>query len=235
MKNPPLLLLPGLLNDARLWQGQMAGLAGLAQVSVADLTGADSIAGLAASVLAKAPAERFALAGLSMGGYVAFEIMRQAPQRVAALGLLDTSARSDTPEATAARRNLMQLAETDFPAVVTTLLPRLVHPSQLEDKAIVEPIVAMAADMGKEAFYNQQRAIIGRIDSRPYLHQIKCPTLVLCGRQDLITPVDIHEELVAAIPGARLAIIEECGHLSTLCQPQRVTEALREWLSKMAD
>jgi pimeloyl-ACP methyl ester carboxylesterase len=174
MKNLHLFLLPGLLNDARLWQHQVLGLSNMAHASVADLTEADSISSLASAALAQASAEHFALAGLSMGGYVALEIMRQAPERVLALALLDTTARPDTPQATEGRRNLMQLAETNFPAVIDTLLPRLVHPSRLNDASIVEVITAMANSVGKEAFIRQQRAMIGRIDSRPFLHQIKC-------------------------------------------------------------
>ena len=129
MKKLNLVLLPGLLNDARLWQAQATALADLAQVSVADLTGADSISSIAAAALAQAPAGQFALAGLSMGGYVALEIMRQAPERVIALALLDTSARPDTPQASEGRRKLMQLAESDFAAVVATLMPRMVQAS----------------------------------------------------------------------------------------------------------
>lgn len=227
-----LVLLPGLLNDARLWQAQTGGLADIADAVVADLTAADSIAALAAAVLARAPAGKFALAGLSMGGYVALEIMRQAPERVIALALLDTTARPDTPQALEARRNLMELAESDLAAVNATLLPRLLHPSHLNDAAMVGTITAMAMDLGKEVFMRQQQAIMGRIDSRPFLSHIKCPTLVLCGRQDLITPVEVHEELAAGIPGATLSIIDECGHLSTLGQPQQVTDALRQWLTK---
>ena len=230
IKSLHLFLLPGLLNDARLWQHQISGLSNVAHASVADLTGADSISALASAALAQAPAERFALAGLSMGGYVGLEIMRQAPERVSALALLDTTARPDTPQTTEGRRNLMQLAETNFPAVIETLLPRLVQPSRLNDISIVEAITVMANSVGKEAFMRQQRAMIGRIDSRPFLHQIKCPTLVLCGREDVITPVEVHEEMATGISSSSLAIIEECGHLSTLGQPQQVTEALKEWL-----
>lgn len=225
-----LLLLPGLLNDAQLWQQQMADLSAIADSTVADLTGADSISALASAALAQAPAGPFALAGLSMGGYVALEIMRQAPERVSTLALLDTSARPDTAQATEARRDLMQLSATDFPAVVDTLLPKLVHPAHLHDSSIVDAIKAMAYRVGKEAFLRQQQAIIGRIDSRPFLTKIACPTLVLCGREDAITPLELHEELVAGIPGSSLAIIEECGHLSTLGQPRQVSDALMKWL-----
>jgi pimeloyl-ACP methyl ester carboxylesterase len=233
--NPHLFLLPGLLNDARLWQHQISGLSDMADASVADLTRADSISSLASAALAQAPTERFALAGLSMGGCVALEIMRHAPERVLGLALLNTTARPDTPQATEDRRNLMQLAETNFPAVIDTLLPRLVHPSRLHDDSIIDVITAMANSVGKEAFIRQQRAMIGRIDSRPFLHQIKCPTLVLCGREDVITTIEVHQEMVTGIPGSSLAIIEECGHLSTLGQPQRVTEALRKWLLEVND
>ncbi len=222
--------MPGLLNDARLWQYQISALSDLARATVADLTGADSISELAALALDQAPAGRFVLAGLSMGGYVALEIMRQAPGRIAALALLDTSARPDTAQATEARRNLMRLAETNFPAVTDALLPRLVHPSRLSDSSIVSTIRAMGESLGKDTFLRQQTAIIGRIDSRPFLGEIQCPTVVLCGREDLITPVEVHEELSIAIPASNLTIIEECGHLSTLDRPQQVTDALRKWL-----
>jgi pimeloyl-ACP methyl ester carboxylesterase len=230
MINTNLFLLPGLLNDARLWQYQISGLADVVRTTVANLTGADSISALASMVLSQAPDGRFALAGLSMGGYVALEIMRQAPGRVSALALLDTSARPDTAQATEGRRNLMQLAETNFPAVTDTLLPRLVHPSHLTNTSILTTIRAMAESVGKDAFLRQERAIIARIDSRPFLDQIQCPTLVLCGHEDVITPVEVHQELFSAIPNSSLTIIEECGHLSTLDRPQQVTDALRKWL-----
>jgi pimeloyl-ACP methyl ester carboxylesterase len=235
MTNINLFLLPGLLNDARLWQYEISGLSDVVCATVADLTGADSISTLASMALSQAPAGRFALAGLSMGGYVSLEIMRQAPGRVSALALLDTSARPDTAQATEGRRNLMQLAETNFPAVTDTLLPRLVHASHLTDTSIVTTIYAMAESVGKDAFLRQQRAIIARIDSRPFLDQIRCPTLVLCGREDAITPVELHQELCSAIPNSSLTIIEKCGHLSTLDRPQQVMDALRKWLLNISN
>ncbi len=227
----PLVLLPGLLNDDRLWRAQIDGLSDVAKSQAADLTGADTIRALAAAVLATVAAPTFALAGLSMGGYVALEIMRQAPERIVALALLDTSARPDTPESTENRRQLMSLAETDFPAVTAKLLPKLLTPTQQSDPAIVALVYAMANAAGKDAFFRQQRAIMGRADSRPHLAAIHCPTLVLCGREDAITPVAIHEELQNGIASSQLRVIDQCGHLSTLGQPQQVTQALREWLS----
>jgi len=230
---PHLLLLPGLLNDDRLWRHQISALHDVAEISVADLTGGDSMAALASAVLARAPVPQFALAGLSMGGYVALEIMRQAPERVLALALLDTSARPDTPQATEGRHKLIAQAESDFAGVIDTLMPKMVHPSQLRDAGIVDVIRAMAETVGKDAFTRQQKAIIGRIDSRPSLQRITCPTLLLCGRDDVVTPVEVHEEMAAAMAGSQLVIIDQCGHLSPLGQPQQVTDALAAWLSRI--
>jgi len=224
-----LVLLPGLLNDARLFQFQTEDLSDMAQSSVGDLTVADTVAELAAEVLVHAP-PRFALAGLSMGGYVALEIMRQAPDRVQGLALLDTSARPDTPEAKVNRLKLMELAESNFQVVLDNLMPKLVHPSRMIYNSIVDTIYSMGHRIGKDAFMLQQRAIMGRIDSRPHLGKINCPTMVLCGREDVITPVEIHEEMADAIAGASLVVIEQCAHLSAMGQPKLVSEAMRVWL-----
>lgn len=229
----PLLLLPGLLNDARLWEAQVSGLADIAGIRVADLTRENSIAALAAAALAQAPAPRFALAGLSMGGYVALEIMRQAPERILGLALLDTSARPDTEEATQNRRKLIKLAESSFPSVVHGLFPKMVYPAHRDDPALSEVFTAMALSVGKAAFVRQQEAIIGRIDSRPSLPQISCPALVLCGHDDVVTPVQVHEEMAAAIAHASLVVIEECGHLSVIEQAQQVNDALEQWLLRI--
>jgi pimeloyl-ACP methyl ester carboxylesterase len=228
-----LVLLPGLLCDAALWQFQVAGLADLVDPVVAELTAEDSMAGMARSVLAAAPS-RFALAGLSMGGYVAQEVMRQAPERVTHLALLDTSARPETPEQTARRRGLIELARKGrFQGVTPRLLPLLLHPSQRgPDSLLPQIVVAMADHIGQEAFIRQLQAIMGRPDGRPSLAAIRCPTLVLCGDTDALTPVEGHREMAAAIPGAELAIIEGCGHLSTLERPAPVNVALRRWLER---
>lgn len=229
---PYLLLLPGLLNDSRLWKHQVENLTDVAVPVVAELTGADSMALLAGHALAQVPAERFVLASLSMGGYVALEIMRQAPERIRGLALLDTTARPDTQEATENRHRLMEIAEQDFARVIDALMPRFVHPDRLQEPAVTRVIQNMADNVGKAAFLRQQRAIIDRIDSRPYLARIQCPTLVLCGREDAIASPEIHQEMVDAIPDAELAVIDHCGHLSPLEQPERVTAWLRQWLAK---
>ncbi len=226
----PLILLPGMPLDAALWEHQARHLAEVAEPAVGDLTGHDSVAALAAAVLASAP-ERFALAGLSMGGYVAFEILRQAPERVAKLALLDTSARPDTPEQTATRQDAVRLVgQGRLRQVVAAGMPRLVHPDRTGEAALVESVQAQAQRVGADGYIRQQTAIMNRPDSRPGLGGIACPTLVLCGRQDAITPPALHEEIAGGIPGARLALIEDCGHLSAMEQPQAVTALLRQWL-----
>jgi pimeloyl-ACP methyl ester carboxylesterase len=227
----PLVLLPGLLEDAAVWQHQIDALADIAAPIVADLTRHDSIAGMAESVLATAP-DRFALAGHSMGGYVALAVTRIAPRRVMRLALVDTAARADTPEQTERRHALLEMARIGkFKGVTPRLLPLLVHPDRLEDKSVTEVIMAMAERVGPEAFERQQTAIMGRIDQRKFLPRIACPTLVLCGREDQITPLDRSEEMAAAIPGARLVVIERCGHIPHLERPEETTAAMREWLT----
>jgi pimeloyl-ACP methyl ester carboxylesterase len=226
----PLVLLPGLLCDASLWRAQVEGLGVVAEPLVIDLTRDDSLGGMARRALAAAPPS-FALAGLSMGGYVAQEIMRQASERVSKLALLDTSARADTPEQTARRRGLIELSEKgQFKGVTPRLLPLLIHPARHEDKPLTDVVTGMAERVGKEAFLRQQKAIMGRPDGREDLRRIACPTLVLCGRQDALTPLALHEEIAGLVPGAKLQVVDDCGHLSTLEKPLTVTAALRQWL-----
>jgi pimeloyl-ACP methyl ester carboxylesterase len=227
----PLVLLPGLLTDARLWQPQIERLGARVEPWVADLTRDDSIAAMAARVLREAPFERFALAGLSMGGYVAFELMRQAPQRVERLALLDTQARPDTPEATERRLALIELADKGrFSGVSDRLMPLLLHASRLSEPRLTELVKSMARGVGKDAFVRQQKAIMERPDSRPSLAAIACPTLVLCGDRDLLTPLDRHEAIARGIPAATLVVVRDCGHLSTLERPREVGAALEELL-----
>jgi pimeloyl-ACP methyl ester carboxylesterase len=231
MSRTPLILLPGLLLDERLYGAQLDALADRAEMRVADLTRATSIAAMADQVLADAP-ERFALCGLSMGGYVAFEIMRRAPERVTRLALLDTQARPDSAEARARRRDLIALAERGaFETATARLLPLFVHPDRHEDEALRATITAMAGRVGRDGFLRQQAAILNRADSRPGLASIACPTLVLTGRQDLLTPVEVHYEIAAAIPAATLVVLPNCGHLSPLEQPAMVNAQLASWLA----
>ena len=226
----PLVLLPGLLCDQALWQRQIEGLADLADPSVADLTQDASLPAMAARVLAAAP-PRIALAGLSMGGYVAQEIMRRAPERVERLALLDTNARADRPDQTARRRDLIALARRGrFKGVTKRLLPYLIHPDRLDDTPLTGVVMGMAERIGREAFLRQEEAIMGRLDGLEDLRRIVCPTLILCGAQDVLTPPKVHREMADRIPHARFVVIENCGHLSTLERPDEVTAALRDWL-----
>lgn len=228
----PLVLLPGLLCDAAMWEPQLEGLADVADFFVADLTELDTIGDMAKAVLRDAPWKEFALAGLSMGGYVAQEIVRQAPQRVTKLALLDTRSRPEQPEETERRHQFIKLAQTErgFTPVTTRLLPLLLHPSRVKDAALVTVIRDMAERTGIDAYVRQQKAIISRPDFRPGLPAIQCPTLVLCGRQDQLTPLADSESIAAAIPGAKLVVVEECGHMSTMERPEIVNRTLRAWL-----
>lgn len=225
----PIVLLPGLLCDEGLWRHASHHLASLADVRIPDLGAQTSIAAMADAVLRYAP-ERFALAGLSMGGYVALEIMRRAPQRVDRLALLNTHARPDTAEQSERRRRLVAMARQGrFDAVIETLLPAMIHPDRLDDAELVAAITAMKHRLGTAVFERQQQAIIHREDSRPALSAIDCPTLILAGRSDQIAPLESMGEMAQAIPRARLAIIEDCGHMSTMERPQAATALLRDW------
>jgi pimeloyl-ACP methyl ester carboxylesterase len=226
-----LVLVPGLLCSAALWAPQIAALSDIADCTVADHTRHRTIKGIARSILAAAPA-RFALAGLSMGGYIAYEIVRQAPERVERLALLDTGSRADTSERTAARRELVANAGREgVRRAQELLMPALIHPARLGDERLVHTVLQMAIDTGLEAFQRQEEALIGRPDNRPLLPSIRCPTLVLVGREDALTPPDLAREIAAGIPGAKLVIIPDCGHLSTLERPEAVNRALRAWLT----
>jgi pimeloyl-ACP methyl ester carboxylesterase len=183
-------------------------------------------------VLAGAPA-RFALAGLSLGGYVAWEVLRQAPERVTRLALLDTSARPDSAEQTARRRGLLALGEASgLPPVLDALWPAVVGPARQDDLALRRRFDAMSLRLGWPVFARQQEAIIGRPDSRADLAGVAVPALVLCGRDDAITPLEVSEEMAAGIPGAELVVLDDCGHLSTWERPDAVTEALSAWLAR---
>jgi pimeloyl-ACP methyl ester carboxylesterase len=222
----PTLLIPGLLCSARLYAEQIPELWRFGPVTVADHTGGESIAEVAERILADAP-PRFALAGLSMGGYIAFEIVRRAPERIERLALLDTMARADPPDHSERRRRLIALTRDGrFDDVADLLLPLLFY---RQTHALRDLNRLMAQEVGPDAFVRQQTAIIARPDSRPVLAGIRCPTLVLVGDHDQVTPPELSEEMAAAIPGARLVVVPDCGHGSTLEQPREVTRALVEW------
>jgi len=227
----PIVLVPGLNCSARLYAGQIPALWRFGPVTVADHTRDDSIPAIARRILAAAP-PRFALAGLSMGGYIAFEIMRQAPQRVVKLALLDTGARPESAEQTERRQPAMERAKSGrFAEVADDAFVFFMHPDRYADMTLKALVRTMAEETGPQSYLRQQRAIIGRPDSRPILAAIACPTIVLVGEQDLGTPPELAREIAAGIPGSRLVVIPECGHLSTVERPEAVTKTLVEWMN----
>jgi pimeloyl-ACP methyl ester carboxylesterase len=227
MQEPlPIVLIPGLVCTPRLYLEQIPALWQFGPVMVADHTRDDSMGAIARRILTQAP-PRFALAGLSMGGYVAFEILRQAPDRVAKLALLDTQARPDTPEQTEQRKLQVEMARNGrFDDIARLLFPRFVAVAHHGDRVLKRIVRTMAEDTGADAFVRQQTAIMSRIDSRPSLAAIACPTLVAVGEQDALTPPDRAAEIVAGVPHARRIVVPDCGHLSTLEQPEALTDAL---------
>jgi pimeloyl-ACP methyl ester carboxylesterase len=226
----PILLVPGVVCSPRIFSPVVPALWRFGPVTVANHIRDDNMGAIARRILAEAP-PRFALAGHSMGGYIAFEILRQAPERVAKLALMNTQARPDTPEATTRRRGLVARAQNgDYRGVLDELFSGFVHPSRLGDASLRQLVHDMGDDVGPEAFVRQQTAVISRPDSRPSLAWIKCPTLVLTGDQDNSVPNSQSVEMANGIPGAKLVILPDCGHLPQLELPQATADALVEWM-----
>ena len=226
----PILLVPGLVSPPRIFAPIVPALWRCGPVTVANHIRDDHMGAIARRILAEAP-PRFALAGHSMGGYIAFEIMRQAPERVAKLALLNTQARPEAPEALERRRAIIRGIEAGgFDAGIDTLYPILVHPSRRDDAALKKIVRDMGEDIGPEAYVRQLIAVMGRADSRPTLAAIACPTLVLTSDQDNTIPNSLSAEIADGIRGAKLVTIPDCGHLSQIEQPQAVADAMVEWL-----
>jgi pimeloyl-ACP methyl ester carboxylesterase len=227
-----LVLLPGLLCTRALWAPQIDAFSGSHEVLVPDLGQQDSISAMATHVLETAP-ERFSLAGLSMGGYVAFEVFRQAPDRVERIAFLDTSARPDTEEKRVQRNDLINLAKRgNFKGVSPQLMPLFIHPDRADDTVLTGVITAMAKDIGAESFVNQQHAISGRADSRPTLAQINCPALVVVGEFDILTPPWLSDEIAEGIGRATLSVIPDAAHLPTLEEPDATNDVMKDWLRR---
>ena len=229
----PLVLLPGRLCDVRLFEHQVKELAAFTSISVGDLTGAESFEELARQVLAKAP-PKFALAGLSLGGIVALEVVRQAPQRVTRLVLLDVNPGGNTLqhiEEFEAQIRQARRSEADFTRLTTEFFyPQMVHPNRKNDPILQQTVLEMALAVGPDAFVRQIKALLARNARWNDLAAISCPTLILSGREDRVCPLDIQETMANLIPWSRQVIIENCGHLATLEQPRQVSEVLKEWL-----
>ncbi|GLK80986.1 alpha/beta fold hydrolase [Methylopila turkensis] len=225
----PVVFVPGLGCTARLFEAQLAVL-GDRPAIVADHTRHADIAAIAEDALGAAP-ERFALVGLSMGGYVALEIIRRAPERVARLALLDTTAYPDTEEGRARRRTLIAAAERGkLGSIHAATFARYVEPNRVADAALEAVVRDMLFATGAPAFVRQMTAILNRADYEPLLERIACPTLVLVGENDAPTPPDHARRMATAIPGARLAVLPTTGHLSTLENPDGVNAELTPFL-----
>jgi len=235
---PQLIFLPGLACDAAVWAHQTHSFSPLAGVHVADYGASDSLAEMARLSL-RGVTGRFAIAAHSMGGRVAFEIVRSAPDRVAGLALLDTAYRpraaGDAGERELAERMaLLEIAETQgMRAMGREWLRKMVHPDRLKDEALVDSILDMLGRKTPQIFRAQVHALLNRPDATPVLSRIQCPTLVLCGREDAWSPVAQHEEIAAKIPGSKLEIIERCGHMAPMERPDEVTTALTKWFADL--
>jgi len=228
---PQLLLLPGLLNDAELWRDQVTGLADVARCQVADLTRGESLRDLAEQVLAQAE-PTFALAGFSMGGYVAQEIARIAPERIERLALIDTAIRADTPERAAQRRAVNAAASHKgaFLGVADRLMASYVDPSRLADKDLTGRIQAMTQRLGRDVFLRQNG--LAREDGAAALRALRCPIVIICGEHDAITPLAGQHEMARAIGCTHMVVIPNAGHMTPMEAPQAVNAALRRWLAR---
>lgn len=227
MPGMPIVFIPGLMTTCRIYQHQIEDLGQRHPVLLANHWSAPTMREIATQILAVAP-EKFALAGTSMGGYAALEIVRQAPNRVASLALMSTSAKPDAPERSKGRREQVAAARkaNNMRAGTKALWPKLVHPARHEDHPLLTMFIEMAEQLGVDAFDRQIEAIISREDSRPLLSTIKIPTLVVIGKDDALIPPDDGKEIAAGIPGAKLEEIENAGHMCMTERPEAVTKAL---------
>lgn len=238
MAKTPLLLVPGVLCSPRLFAAQVAALQGDAEIVVPDWRKAplsiwDSWESAARWVVDQMPAEKFALAGLSLGGMLAVEIMQVAADRVTKLALLDTGMRSQSEAERAVRRARIRLAdEGHFELVLGMQMTRFIPAYRLPDKPLVDEVMAMCGEIGVEIYKRQEELAAIRVDRRPDLPRIKCSTIVVCGRDDAATPLFLSEEIAKAIPAAALVVIEQCGHLVTMEKPEATNEILQVWLRR---
>lgn len=225
----PLVLIPGLVCDEAVWRHQVRYLTDVAEPRVVELQGQSTMQGLADQVLEDLP-DRFALAGFSMGGYVALEILRQAPERVERMALLDTSARPDTPERAERRQSAIAACERgDYEEVIEGMLPILLC-GRCRSGPLPDLVRAMTARIGAENFAQRHMAMLSRRDSRDLLATTEAPMRVIFGREDGMSTLEEHREMAGLAPRGKLSIIEECGHMSPIEQPQAVTSLMRDWL-----
>jgi pimeloyl-ACP methyl ester carboxylesterase len=232
----PLVLVPGLLCDEIVWAHQSDALADIADIQIATNGARDSLVAMAEAIIAQAPPQ-FAVAGHSMGGRVALEVVRRVPERVIALALLDTGYQALAPgeageREVAGRHALVEKARRrGMRAMGWEWLQGMVYPSRLSDAILVNAILDMIERRTPDIYAAQTRALIGRPDATAVLAKVRCPTLVLCGQEDLWSPPQRHEAICDLVPGSSLTVVPYCGHMSTMEQPAAVSQALRSWLA----
>ena len=236
MPTPHLILIPGLLCDETVWEHQARALGTLTSIAIADHGELDSLGKMADAILDRAP-DRFALAGHSMGGRVALEVFRRAPEKVAAIALMDTAYAARGPgvageREAAGRYALLEKARNEgMRAMGLQWAEPMVHQSRRRDAALMNAILDMIERKTPEIFAAQIKALLERLDATPLLSQIRCPTLVLCGREDTWSGLSQHEGMAAMIPHSRLVVIDDCGHMSTMERHGEVTSAMQNWLT----
>ena len=232
IRSTDLLLVPGMMCDQRLWRHQAAALSAECRIHYGQMIGSDSIERIAASILKDAPAT-FALAGLSMGAIVAFEMWRQVPERIERIALLDSNYRADAPERFAIRnRQIEQAQQGQLRGLLRDeLKPNYLAEMHKDNIELLEEVLQMGLDLGEQVFVDQSIALRDRQDSTDTLLTIDCPVVIICGNEDQLCPVSLHQAMAVAIPHAQLAVISDCGHLSTLEQPEAVNQQLQKWLS----
>ena len=230
---PTPVFIPGLVCTADLFAAQSVGLDYPAVPVMADTLGHDSLAEMAARALSRVKGPVVPV-GLSMGGYVAMEMVRQAPDRIAGLVLLNTAYGTDTPERREQRLATIEMAKSDrFRGVTRHLMKSFLSPAAMEDEALVARVIAMAEAVGRENFIRQQQAILNRRDQSDTLRGLAVPALVLCGSLDTLTPPDISRQMAALAPQSELLILDDVGHLSTMETPDAVTAHLNRFLASL--
>ena len=230
-RRPPVLFIPGMACSAEIFQAQALALWPHASVMIAAIPPGETVAAMAAAILAEAP-PRFAAVGVSLGGFIALEMMRQAPDRVERLALLATNAHADTPDRAKARLAMIEAARSaHFPTFGETLFTDIMLPARRTEEPLRQIARRMADAVGFDAFARQVRSIMTRPDARSRLPDIAVPTLIVVGDQDTVSPPAVAQDMAAAIPHARLVVLPDCGHAPTLEKPQEVNRALIAWLT----
>ncbi|WP_166385852.1 alpha/beta fold hydrolase [Polaribacter sp. 11A2H] len=228
-----LIMIPGTLCDEALFKHQITELSIIADCYIASTTSAASLQQVAKNILDKYSGD-LSIMGLSYGGIIAFELLRQAPHRIKRLILLNTNYKEPSEQTRISQQRFVGMAYLEGVKGFTStiLIDAMLHPKNAKNKELREVVLNMALNIGVAGFFNQVKAQLGRPDSTKDLQNIKCPTLIITGREDVICPIKLHEEMAAAIPNSVLKIIEECGHLSTLEQPKLVSNTILNWWNK---